>query len=621
MSKKLKKLSLVIAKSFALNFGSVFLVILCLFAILTFSVNVGFKIEFKENCGLLIKNFYRSIIERAQEYRGMCSGAMVNNIFDEVGFRNNLSLKFKMDVIQGFILVDSDNDQEIINLCGVKGQNSNINNIDYQQVKEKIKGNNMYSYSQRYGNTLLFIQASELGMKGKNYIFFIIRRIEETLIRSLEDQHNVSVKLVDPQTDTISLNNNLATYYSFLEFKDVNNECISMLQISKPNPMNKIFGKMVWLYVLMIVVMVISAILIAHTFKKRITGPNKKLMGFLGKTTDEIKQIASPIIDTVREYTAFKNLIFESNLQKEKLCAQNDEIKVMSEELYQSNEELQSTNEELERQGVKLIQANDSLSQKQKELERALKNLMESIQYAQKIQNALMPQEADFRRYFQDSFLLYMPCNIVGGDFYYLREVGSRVIIAAADCTGHGVPGALLSVLSISSLNSIINQDKDIKANQILEELRRIVIDTMIFNSRLKDGLDISLIILDRDTLKLEYAGANTPLYIIREDDLIEYKPTKCPIGHFPVMREFESTTIPILEGDMIYLFSDGFQDQIGGPQNKKYSRNSLKMKFLEINTIACDSQKQVLKNTLEEWLHEGDAKQIDDITIIGLKV
>lgn len=474
---------------------------------------------------------------------------------------------------------------------------------------------------QRYGNSLLFIQASELGMKGRNYLFFVIKRVEENLIRSLEDQHNVQVKLIDPQTDTISLNKQIATYYSFLEFRDVNNECINMLQISKVNPMSKIFGQMVWMYVLMIVAMFLSVLLIIRTMKKRIIGPNQKLMGFLGKSTEEINQIASPVIDTVREYTAFKNLIFESNLQKEKLCSQNDEIKVMSEELYQSNEELQSTNEELERQSIKLLQANDSLSLKQKELERALKNLMESIQYAQKIQNALMPQEADFRKYFQDSFLLYMPCNIVGGDFYYLREVGSRVIIAAADCTGHGVPGALLSVLSISSLNSIINADKDIKANQILEELRRVVIDTMIFNSRLKDGLDISLIILDRDSLKIEYAGANTPLYIIREDELLEFKPTKCPIGHFPVMRDFESTSIPILEGDMIYLLSDGFQDQIGGELSKKYSRNSLKMKFLEINTIACDSQKQVLKNTLEEWLSIGYSKQIDDITIIGLRV
>jgi ligand-binding sensor domain-containing protein/serine phosphatase RsbU (regulator of sigma subunit) len=251
------------------------------------------------------------------------------------------------------------------------------------------------------------------------------------------------------------------------------------------------------------------------------------------------------------------------------------------------------------------------------------KEITSSIMYAKRIQSAVLPAEDLIKRLLPQHFILFKPRDIVSGDFYWITEKDHKIILVAADCTGHGVPGAFMSMLGVSLLNEIVNNVEELSACEILNQLRSNVKKTLSQKGRqdeTKDGMDLVLCIFDFDRLKVQFAGAYNPLWLIRDNELIVYKGDKMPIGiYIGAEKPFTSHDIKLKKNDLIYLFSDGYADQFGGPEEKKFKSGNLKELLLTIHKKSLTQQKEMLDRTIEEW--KGDLQQIDDIMIVGLKI
>jgi serine phosphatase RsbU (regulator of sigma subunit) len=255
-------------------------------------------------------------------------------------------------------------------------------------------------------------------------------------------------------------------------------------------------------------------------------------------------------------------------------------------------------------------------------LELQKKNITDSINYASRIQSALLPPENLLNELLPEHFVLYLPRDIVSGDFYWITIVGNKTIIAVADCTGHGVPGAFMSMLGFAYLNEIVNKTPDLQAHEILNELRVKVKTTLHQNndSENKDGIDIALAIIDPDSKMLQYSGANNPLIICRNNSLINLPPDKMPIG----IHSFESESFTLhnekLEpGDIVYMFSDGYMDQFGGEKVKKLGKNNFEKILLTSSQLSIKAQRYYLEEKILEWMV--DYEQIDDILVMGIKI
>ena len=268
--------------------------------------------------------------------------------------------------------------------------------------------------------------------------------------------------------------------------------------------------------------------------------------------------------------------------------------------------------------------ANLELAEKNRLITEQTKEITDSIQYASRIQNAILPPEEYINNLISDQFILYRPRDIVSGDYYWMTEKNGKIITMVADCTGHGVPGAFMSMLGVAFLNEIVSKhDFDISADLILNELRAQIIESLHQTGREgenQDGMDVSLYILDMKEMMLEYAGANNPLLIFRDDELIELKPDKMPIGiHTRAKNPFNRQQIKIKEGDMLYSFSDGYPDQFGGPQDKKFMIKNFKKLLAEVHRKDLSEQKRILEKTLDNWM--ADTNQIDDILVMGVRI
>lgn len=261
--------------------------------------------------------------------------------------------------------------------------------------------------------------------------------------------------------------------------------------------------------------------------------------------------------------------------------------------------------------------------QRQKdEISEQKKEIIESIEYARRIQKAVLPSDRKVQQNLPEHFILYLPRDIVSGDFYWISSLDGKIIFAAADCTGHGVPGAFMSMLGVSFLNEIVNRSKRISAGRILDHLRANVKETLSQSEEggTKDGMDIALCIYEPAKMTLQFAGAHNPLYLIRDGELIEYKADIMPIGiHIVEEKNFRTHTIKVRPGDCFYLFSDGFQDQFGGEEGKKFLSKSLKTMFLEVHTRSMPEQKELIHKELQDWMN--GYEQVDDIIILGVRI
>ncbi len=310
------------------------------------------------------------------------------------------------------------------------------------------------------------------------------------------------------------------------------------------------------------------------------------------------------------------NKILEDNVQKR------------TEELFIQNKRLEDANHEIELNRDMLALKN--------------KDITDSISYAKRIQDTILPSPLEFQKHFPENFILYLPKDIVSGDFYWLETLDVKTqpgesttesaqnkgpnskltFLAVADCTGHGVPGALVSVVCSNALNRVVKGLEITLPGKILDKVREIVIKTFEKTlGEVKDGMDISLCVLDHHNKIMYWSGANNPLWIVPDgkQEIIEIKGDKQPIGKFIRMTEFVTHQIPLNKGDSFYLFSDGFADQFGGPERKKFMNKKLKEQVIRISGKPMVEQRTELHTIFNEW--KGKHSQVDDVCIIGIKI
>lgn len=250
-------------------------------------------------------------------------------------------------------------------------------------------------------------------------------------------------------------------------------------------------------------------------------------------------------------------------------------------------------------------------------IERKSKEILYSIQYAKRIQMAILPSSKLITTYFKECFILYMPKDIVAGDFYWMKQRGDNLLFAVADCTGHGVPGAMVSVICNNGLNRAIREYGLLDPGEVLDKTREIVISEFEKSDKnVRDGMDIGFCTLNGNTLR--YAGAHIPLWIIRNDELLEFKADKQPIGEYPKKSPYVTRTIQLQQGDMVYLASDGYSDQFGGVRNKKLKTKAFKKLLLDMRNRPMTKQQEMLGYAFNNW--KGENEQLDDVCVLGFK-
>ena len=262
------------------------------------------------------------------------------------------------------------------------------------------------------------------------------------------------------------------------------------------------------------------------------------------------------------------------------------------------------------------------LKHQKEKIEEQNRNITDSIVYAQRIQRALLPPGDYMKQLLPHRFILYKPRDIVSGDFYWVNKKDDLIITAAADCTGHGVPGAMMSMLGVSILNEIVSIRQNEDAGEILNKFRSKLIESLHQGgkeSHMWDGIDIALCLIDLKKKNVQYAGAYSPLYLIREGKLKETKGDKMPIGIHARMEPFTNHNIKIQTGDSLYIFSDGYIDQFGGENDKRFTQRRFRKLLVDIYDKPMTDQKEILEKTLAEW--QGKSDQIDDILVMGVRV
>lgn len=388
------------------------------------------------------------------------------------------------------------------------------------------------------------------------------------------------------------------------------------------------------------VFVLIAGLLIAVFVSRSITKPIselKRTLLYLGKgiypkknirvSDDEIGDMAfavNRLTDGLVKTREFSNQVGQGNFAASYLpLSEDDEL---GHALLKMRDDLAENERILER---KVIERTNEVVQKKEEIERQkekvtelYKDLTDSINYAKRIQQAILPPESDILEIFPDSFVFYRPRNIVSGDFYWFKIAGNKKMFAAVDCTGHGVPGAFMSLVGYNVLNQVTKVFT--QPAQVLNNLNRLSAETLRANGvgddNLTDGMDLALVSIDEKTNTLEFAGAHNPIFIVRGDEFFQLQPDKMAIGAFEYGEfNFANHSFELKDGDMIYAFSDGYADQFGGPKDKKFMKKRLRELLIEISSMPdLNQQKSVLRERFFEWKMSND--QVDDILIIGVR-
>lgn len=300
----------------------------------------------------------------------------------------------------------------------------------------------------------------------------------------------------------------------------------------------------------------------------------------------------------------------------------NNKLEYAFSDLKEANQKIHQKNEEITSQS-------DMIREHLESLQEAQKDMSDSLSYAQKIQDALFNHRSLFHKNFKDHFVFFKPKEKVSGDFYWATQIDNKMILAVSDCTGHGVPGAFMTMLGFSYLNEIVNDHKVTEPDKILNELRRYIIETLHQNGKLyeqKDGMDISVMQIDYENNKLKFSGANTGFCFIprlnttENQTIYEFKGDRMPVSYHYKMRAFSLLELTYQPGDKFYLFTDGYIDQFGGARGKKFKSVTFR-RMLETNhQYSMEEQRQLLAQTMENWLGER-YEQVDDMTVLGFEV
>ena len=295
---------------------------------------------------------------------------------------------------------------------------------------------------------------------------------------------------------------------------------------------------------------------------------------------------------------------------------------VLEAKVKERTREIEEQKEEILSQRDALAMQNILITEQKSKIEHINKEITDSIRYAQHIQSSLLPNKAELDKVLPQYFVLYKPKDIVAGDFYWARRKDNKIFVAVADCTGHGVPGGFLTMLGISFLNEIFLNNRDWSPHEVLNQLRDKMISSLLRENQeqqAQDGMDIAFCIIDNDGKKIHFAAANSQAYLIRGQQVLELKGDKMPIGlHVNANKSFTSSEIDFSAGDELFLFSDGYKDQIGGEDEKRLKSGAFKKILVDIYPQPVEIQQHLLEKTLADW--KGPYDQTDDILVMGIK-
>ena len=389
------------------------------------------------------------------------------------------------------------------------------------------------------------------------------------------------------------------------------------------------------------IALVIGGILIAFFTTISITKPIqvlKKMLLSMGlgilptervsASNDEVGEMGNALNDLIRSMqhtTDFAKQTGAGNFEASYTPLSKDDS--LGHALLKMREDLAENERVLEQKVIErteeVVRQKSEIESKNEELEILYKQVTDSIHYAKRIQDAILPSNSTVKKLLPDSFILFKPKDIVSGDFYWIEKKGSLVYFAAVDCTGHGVPGAFMSLVGYNILKDILNNTAVTRPSDILDSLRDGIMNTLKADEsgkQAKDGMDMTLCAINYDTMELQYAAAFNPMCLVRNGELILHQANKFPIGSFIGEKvNFDNHTIKLEKGDQIFVFSDGYADQFGGPTGKKFMVGNFRKLLAQVAPLTSAEQKIKLDETLLSW--QGGQEQVDDVLVIGVKV
>ncbi len=326
----------------------------------------------------------------------------------------------------------------------------------------------------------------------------------------------------------------------------------------------------------------------------------------LKRTTDFSHALAAG--DFKAEYQPLSNedVLGHALLMMRKELGERERI--LEEKVRERTEEMVRQKDEVERQSKKVVEL--------------YKNVTDSIRYAKRLQESILPLDQRIRELLPESFVLYRPKDIVSGDFYWVEPIDGKTVFAAVDCTGHGVPGAFMSLVGHNGLNQVVKERGLTKPSEVLDQLNRIAYETLHKDrdQYVRDGMDMALCTFHPEELVLEFAGANCPLYVVRGEEVLQFAPNKMPIGGFALEdKVFTGHTVQLQKGDAAYVFSDGYADQFGGPRGKKFFYRQFRDLLVRITPETPERRKALLIEAFNDW--KGTQEQVDDILVMGMRV
>lgn len=476
-------------------------------------------------------------------------------------------------------------------------------------------------------------------------VFKDYREIMELLpdISSYDDPFSLfSARMLVDQNGTISQNtNNISRNLDFLKISLVRKEenALSINRASSEQSRTKFQSLQLywWLGGFLIIFAIIIAMFTTNTIVKPVNNLREVLLS-LGKgifpkqeieiRNDEVGDMSTAVVDLVdgmKKTTHFAKEVGQSNFNSPYRPLSDEDV--LGHALLKMRDELAETERILE-QKVKerteeVVRQRDENERQRLKLEDLYKAVTASIRYAKRLQNSILPPKEVIQTICPESFVLYKPKDIVSGDFYWFEKSSHLNFFAAVDCTGHGVPGAFMSLVGANGLNTSIREHNKTEPSEILDHLNTFVslsLNKSREENQIRDGMDISICSIDYETLELKYAGANNPLYIIRDNEFIIIKADKFAIGSFePDSKKYHQHTVQLQKNDIIYLFSDGYADQFGGDRGKKFLYNRFREHLLAVHNKPMPEQHAYLEKTMYDW--QGTFEQVDDILVIGVRI
>ncbi|MBK6369343.1 MAG: SpoIIE family protein phosphatase [Flavobacteriales bacterium] len=344
-------------------------------------------------------------------------------------------------------------------------------------------------------------------------------------------------------------------------------------------------------------------------------------------TNDEIGDMGkalTSLVEGLRRTTDFSHAVAAGNFEAEFLPMSDEDM--LGHALLKMRDELGQRERILE---MKVIERTEEVVRQKQEVEHQsrkvvelYKNVTDSIRYAKRLQDSILPPEKRMRELLPESFVYYRPKDSVSGDFYWMERVDDRIAFAAVDCTGHGVPGAFMSLIGHNGLNQAVKEQGRSRPSDVLKVLNKLAFEALHKDREqflVRDGMDMALCNYDPAKKVLEYSGANSPLYVVREGEVLLFRPDKRPIGSFELEgHDFTDHRINLQAGDMVYIFSDGYADQFGGPKGKKFLYKRFRELLMEISKYPTAEQQRMLEEAFRGW--RGTHEQVDDILVMGMR-